>query len=99
MGTFLCSIGISPDAADGEVRVASMLGTGRDQRGGATEGENMSRVTLSIQDVTAGSRLVKGNCTHNCPGACATVTEVRSGQPGGFRGEPDLSISRGWASA
>ena len=48
----------------------------------------MSRATLPLQDVTSGTRFVKGTCTHNCPDTCATVTEVRDGQAVGFRGRP-----------
>jgi len=59
----------------------------------------MSRVTLPLQDVTAGTRLVKGTCTHNCPDTCATLTEVRDGRAVGFRGDPDHPITRGWLCA
>lgn len=59
----------------------------------------MSRVTLPIQDVTPGTRFVRGTCTHNCPDTCATVTEVRDGRAVGFRGDPDHPITRGWLCA
>jgi anaerobic selenocysteine-containing dehydrogenase len=59
----------------------------------------MSRVTLPVQDVTAGARIVKGTCTHNCPDTCATLTKVRDGRAVGFRGDPDHPITRGWLCA
>jgi anaerobic selenocysteine-containing dehydrogenase len=59
----------------------------------------MSRVSLPLEDVTPGTRLVKGACTHNCPDTCATVTEVRDGRAVGFRGDPDHPITRGWLCA
>ena len=59
----------------------------------------MRRVTLPILDVTSGTRLVKGTCTHNCPDTCATVTQVRDGRAVGFRGDPDHPITRGWLCA
>ena len=59
----------------------------------------MSRVALPIQDVSPGTRLVKGACPHNCPDTCATVTEVRDGRAVGFRGDPEHPITRGWLCA
>src|SRR5205823_10694198 len=52
-----------------------------------------------IQDVTSGTRLVRGTCTHNCPDTCATLTEVRDGRAVSFRGDPGHPITRGWLCA
>src|SRR5262245_6277078 len=59
----------------------------------------MNRVTLPIQDVTSGTRVVKGTCTHNCPDTCATITEVRDGRAVSFSGDPGHPITRGWLCA
>ncbi len=59
----------------------------------------MSRASLPLQDVSPGTRFVKGTCTHNCPDTCATITEVRDGRAVGFRGDPDHPITRGWLCA